>query len=469
MRRTAVASAILAAFLSLPLGLALGAAATAAPPPARPAAPTTDSERATAALQFLLAAQRADGSLDKSLGETADFVIGAADAGYDPSTLKACGATTGALDYLATESDKWTADAAKTGKAVLAVVAAGADPSSFATRNLLARLAALYHPATGKYGDGSTFAESFAILAVKAGGGTVPPEAIAELKSLQGTADGSWSYGATAPAAGEGDTNSTSIAVMALAAAGDHSALAAALAYFHTQQLDDGGFPYQNAVSFGFPPASDPDSDAAVIEALIAAGQDPAAVAWQKTAGNSALTHMRSTQAASGGFAYPGSGPDAFTTSQVPAALTGIPFGGAAHWTAGRSPRAIPCATATPTPTPTPTQKPTPKPTVRPTAGPTARPTAKPTPSPTDSTPTAQPAVSAAPTPTPTLKPVAADSPAAAATMDVAGVTSAPGAATPGSADSSGPSPLAYLGAAALALVVVVGGGWAVMIWPRKR
>jgi hypothetical protein len=53
--------------------------------------------------------------------------------------------------------------------------------------------------------------------------------------------------------------------------------------------------------------------------------------------------------------------------------------------------------------------------------------------------------------------------------MDVAGVTSAPGAATPGSADSSGPSPLAYLGAAALALVVVVGGGWAVMIWPRKR
>src|SRR5664280_2817163 len=59
MRRPVVASAILATLLSLPLTLAAPASAT--PPP--------DSQRATAALQYLLAAQRADGSIDGSLGE----------------------------------------------------------------------------------------------------------------------------------------------------------------------------------------------------------------------------------------------------------------------------------------------------------------------------------------------------------------------------------------------------------------
>ena len=96
MRRLIVASAILATFLITPFGLA---AATSTP-----STSPTDSERATAALQYLLAAQGADGSIDASIGETADFVIGAAAAGYDPATLHGCGAGTGALDYLATAS-----------------------------------------------------------------------------------------------------------------------------------------------------------------------------------------------------------------------------------------------------------------------------------------------------------------------------------------------------------------------------
>ena len=78
MRRLVVAGAILATLLTWPLAQA--AAAPAAPTP-------TDERRATAALDFLLAAQHADGSLDGSLGETADFVIGTAAAGYDPATL----------------------------------------------------------------------------------------------------------------------------------------------------------------------------------------------------------------------------------------------------------------------------------------------------------------------------------------------------------------------------------------------
>src|ERR1035437_6118572 len=78
MRRLVITSAIRAHLLSTPLTFA--AAAPPSPPP-------TDSGRATAALEYLLAARAPDGSIDKSLGETADYVIGAAAAGYGPATL----------------------------------------------------------------------------------------------------------------------------------------------------------------------------------------------------------------------------------------------------------------------------------------------------------------------------------------------------------------------------------------------
>ena len=54
MRRLVVASAILATLLMVPLG-----AAAATPSPSVPA---TDSDRATAALEYLLAAQKPDGT-----------------------------------------------------------------------------------------------------------------------------------------------------------------------------------------------------------------------------------------------------------------------------------------------------------------------------------------------------------------------------------------------------------------------
>jgi hypothetical protein len=329
MRRLVAASAILATLLTMPLSAA-AASPTATPAPIPTAGPSfpstaTDSARATAALSYLLAAQSPDGSIDKSLGETADFVIGAADAGYDPATLTGCTAGgTGALAFLATASDAATTDAAKTGKTILAVVAAGLDPAAFSGRNLVARLAALYHADTGAYGDGSTFAQAYAILAVDASGGTVPPAATARLAALQDS-DGSWSYGKAPVAAGGGDTNSTAMALMALDAAGVHSADSTGFAYLATQQLADGGFPYQNSTAFGTP-ASDPDSDSVVLQALVAAGVDPASGAWSKGPAN-VLTSLRASQIVDGGFFFPGSGESAFTTSQVPAALAGMPYG----------------------------------------------------------------------------------------------------------------------------------------------
>jgi hypothetical protein len=456
MRIRLVASALLAIVLSLPLGLA---ALPLIVPPVQAAGPA-DSDRATAALHYLWAAQLGDGSIDGSIGETADFVIGTAAAGHDPATLRTCDGTTGALDFLAAASDAAAADAAKTGKAVLAVVAAGEDPGAFEGRDLPARLDALYHSETGAYGDGSTFAQSFAVLAVEAAGGSTPAESIVRLKALQGP-DGSWSYGAAAPAAGEGDSNSTAIALMALAAAGDHSAEAAALAYLHTQQMPDGGFAYQNPSPWG-PAVSDPDSGAMVLQALVATGQDPEGAGWLQGA-DSVLTNLRAAQGADGGFAYPGMGESAFTTSQVPAALVGVPYGVAVAFVAGRSLPAIACPTPTPTPTPSasatpsPTPSPTPKPTVRATPRPTAEPSATEEPAgqtiPTEPAPTAVPSPTAVPAQTALPSPT--DEPA-------------PAVGGGGQGDPGNPT-LAYLAAAALALAVVAGGGWILMSGSGRR
>jgi hypothetical protein len=378
MRRLVVASAILATLLTAPLSLA-AAASTPAPsvPPAVTPGPTytataSDSERATAALSYLLASQLSNGSLDSSLGETADFVIAAAAAGYDPTTLTGCNMGESALDYLAAASDQAVNDAAKTGKVLLAVVAAGQNPAAFEGRNLVTRLAALYHAKTGLYGDGSTFGQAFGILALSASGGTVPLVATDALMALRGS-DGSWSYGATAPAAGQGDTNSTAIALMALDAAGVHDADAKALKYLATQQLKDGGFPYQNSNSHG-KPVSDVDSDALVVQALEGAEQDAGSDEWSKNGAN-ALTAIRAGQSADGGFAYPGSPESAFTTSQVPAALLGTWYAEASQPKPGASVPATKCANYTPSPTAAPTPAPSPTPTPSPTPSPTAAPT----------------------------------------------------------------------------------------------
>ncbi len=453
MRRLVLASAILATLLAVPLGLVAALPTSASAP--------TDSERATAALRYLWEAQLPDGSVDHSLGETADFVIGTAAAGYDPATLLDCTGTATALGYLATASDAAAGDAAKTGKTILAVVAAGGDPASFVGRDLLARLDALYHPDSGAYGDGSTFSEAFAILAVVASGGSVPAKAITELESLADS-DGSWSYGSAPVAAGGGDTNSTAIALMALDAAGDHSTDEAALAYLQSQQLADGGFPYQNSTTYG-PPASDPDSDAMVLQALIAAGQDPEGTGWSQD-GNSVLTHLRSTQAADGGFAYPGQAANAFTTSQIPAALVRVPYAGEVHPTSGRSLPAIQC----PKPTTSPSLKPTPRPTARSTVRPTAKPTVRPTPASTPR-PTGQAELANTTGPTLTPVPTAVPTESTTPTAQVEGATFVADSPAPGPSGGSAPPVLLYGAAALLGLVVVLGGGWLYLARPWER
>src|SRR4029077_7552666 len=116
------------------------------------------------------------------------------------------------------------------------------------------------------------------------------------------------------------------------------------------QQRSDAGFPYSDA--FG-PPFSDPDSDATVIQAIVAVGENPAGATWQKGGVTPRQNMLSFRNTATGGFVYPGNpGPDAFTTSQVPAGLAGVPFPIDTHWTDGAALPAGTCGSRAPTPTP---------------------------------------------------------------------------------------------------------------------
>lgn len=326
----------------------------AAPPPAAAAraADLSPAESATCALRYLASEQAADGSVGDQAGVTADFIFGAAAAGFDPTTLKKSGSST-VYEFLEAGAGATLSNAATTAKDALAALAGKLDPSAFGGHDLLSAIDATYSSTSHAYGDGQTYTQSLAILALVAAadsGHSLPADAVAELISVQDT-DGSWDFQGAKDAAGGGDTNSTAIAIQALVAAGtpvSDGSITKGLAYLAGQQLSDGGFPYSDAYG---PPFSDPDSDAIVVQGLVAAGENPAGPTWTK-GGHTALSNIVTFQDARGGFVFPGNpGPDTFTTSQVPAGLAGIPFPGRTSWTAGATLPAGLCAAAVAAPT----------------------------------------------------------------------------------------------------------------------
>ncbi len=288
--------------------------------------PASEAKAATASLLYLQTQQSASngsiplGSSTDSVSE--EYAIGAAAAGYDPKALRNGGGPS-VMTYLSTQAASACATAGGCGLLIQAVVAAHLNPSSFGGVNLLTTLKGMYK--AGVYGDGEAFTESLAIQGLVAAGQTVPAAAIHHLVAAQDS-DGGWDYllikddpnGSTDY--DTSDTNSTAMVLMALNAAGTSSRNASALAWLHTQQDGDGGFPYQAGAG------SDPDSTALVLQALFATGQNPEAARWAP-GGNTPLAELIATQDAGGGYTFPGnSGPDAFTTAQVPPALSRAPY-----------------------------------------------------------------------------------------------------------------------------------------------
>ena len=288
--------------------------------------PASEAKAATASLRYLQTQQSAaNGSIP--LGPdtdsvSAEYAIGAAAAGYDPKALRKGGGPS-VMTYLSTQAASACATAGGCGLLIQAVVAAHLNPSSFGGVNLVTTLKGMYK--AGVYGDGEAFTESLAIQGLVAAGQTVPTAAVHHLVAAQDS-DGGWDYllikddpnGSTN--FDTSDTNSTAMVLMALNAAGTSGRNASALAWLHTQQDGDGGFPYQAGAG------TDPDSTALVLQALFAAGQNPEASRWAP-GGNTPLAELIATQDAGGGYTFPGNpAPDAFTTAQVPPALSRAPY-----------------------------------------------------------------------------------------------------------------------------------------------
>jgi len=164
------------------------------------------------------------------------------------------------------------------------------------------------------------------VLALKSAQRPIPTAAVELIKTAQ-QENGSWAWDGSAATAG--DTNTTAFAVQALVAAGEapgSDAVTSALAYYKGIQNEDGGWPYQNPSEFGT--ATDANSTAVTVQALLAAGQNPAGTDWTAAGGATPLLALESLQNESGAFAWQAAMPDdnLLATVQALPALAGKAF-----------------------------------------------------------------------------------------------------------------------------------------------
>ncbi len=163
---------------------------------------------------------------------------------------------------------------------------------------------------------------SWAIMGTVALSETLPGNSVTKLKSLADP-EGGWGISA----AFNRDTNTTSLAIQALIAAGESvtsTEVMSGWAFLKTAQNDDGGFTYDPASTVTTD--SDTNSTAYAIQAILAAGQDPASGAWTKNGANG-FDFLASVQLDDGSFGWlPGSVASSMATQQAVPALLVTPM-----------------------------------------------------------------------------------------------------------------------------------------------
>ncbi|MFA4833220.1 MAG: hypothetical protein WC619_00025 [Patescibacteria group bacterium] len=181
-------------------------------------------------------------------------------------------------------------------KTILALAAAGENPTTFGNLDYVAKLKSYY--GGSQMGDASLVNDDiWSVLALASIYQVDSKEAVAAkeflLKNQNG--NGGWGYNVGE----DSDSNDTAAAIMALIEAGigkEELVITNAVSYLRTLQNDDGGF--MNNPAWGTD--SDSGSDAWVISALYKAGEVPAS--WTKGE-NTPITHLQSLQDDSdGGF-----------------------------------------------------------------------------------------------------------------------------------------------------------------------
>jgi len=280
---------------------------------------------ATKALEWLRSQQQDDGSLNIGFGHpagvTCDAVLAIVSSGGDPSSWRKAAGKPSLTEYLATTAGEYAIDAATTGKLIVTIAAAKQDPRAFGGKNWLALLQS-FAQTKGTF-DAGAVGQAWAILALKAAGETVPTEAVAVLKSYQ-LDSGAWNS-AFGP-----DTDTVAIVLQALIAGGEpksSDSVKKALAFFETQQNDDGGFPAIKPSEWGTD--TNANSTANVLMALTAVGENASTGTWKK-AGGDPITALLKLQTSDGKIEFqPGIGSPVMATVQAIPALQGrfLPLG----------------------------------------------------------------------------------------------------------------------------------------------
>jgi len=279
--------------------------------------PAASSGGKESALVWLRASQLADGGFSSGfsdgsdIGATADAVIAIASAGEAPATWRAVEASP--IDFLRSHVAEVTGSGLAA-KVALALIAAGENPSDFGGVDLPAIIAAGFDSSTGFYGGGP-YDSAMSILALVQAGVDPAPQAIEGLLRAR-QPDGSYAFdGAMTP--GSGDSNTTALAVQALLIAGAGEQVVPSFAYFRQRQNPDGGGTYQKPSAYG--EATDANSTALVMQALLAGGQDLGQ--W-----GDPLKSLLALQQPSGALAFNAETPgdNALATIQAIPALAGV-------------------------------------------------------------------------------------------------------------------------------------------------
>lgn len=280
---------------------------------------TGNDVAAQKALGYMRTQLAADGTFAGfGAGSTADAIYALAAANVNIADFKNGAASPiDGLSKLAPEAAREPGVAAKF---VIAALLAGQSPTMLGGVDLVAAVESGFNAASGQYGADVT-THALSLIALRAAGATIRPEAVAALEKLQ-LPDGGWSFDGT-PATGS-DTNTASLAIQALTAAGSTTdARTRALGYLRAQQNADGGFPYSQTSQFGN--ASDANSTALSTQAILASGETLAD--WAK-AGKTPVDRLLAFQNPSGAFRFQDAQPEdnQLATYQAVPAVAGKTF-----------------------------------------------------------------------------------------------------------------------------------------------
>jgi hypothetical protein len=264
--------------------------------PGSQASPVAGSNVALESAVTWLQSQQADDggwvgfSGTSDVGLTIDAVLALVAASYRGVSVDMTAAT-GFL--VANGTDYAEAGTGQAAKLILVAAALNLDPRSFEGEDLIEVMKDGYDSNTNFYGAG-LYDHALVVIALVAAGEELPEDAIDPFDDRQ-LEDGSWAFDGT-EIVGNGDTNTTAIAIQALAAAGatEGDLIMHALEYLAESALPQ-GYPFQRIAGA----TADANSTALVVQGLIAAGEDPAAQEWQNLTGS-----LLAFKNESGSFSY---------------------------------------------------------------------------------------------------------------------------------------------------------------------